>query len=146
VTYKKPRKAPRRTSGAENTRNRTYGRQWRAVRLRVLERDGYRCQIRGPRCTGGADVVDHVVDARVTGPVFDPENLRAACRSCNTWIAAQRRKRESRAERAPVVHVKDSPRTPCPHGRLSDGSSCPGTTTVPGHWSRWWFGGGRIGP
>jgi len=34
---------------------------WRRTRLLVLQRDGYRCQIRGPKCTGRATHVDHVL-------------------------------------------------------------------------------------
>ena len=32
----------------------------RAQRLRILQRDGYQCQLRYPGCAGHADEVDHV--------------------------------------------------------------------------------------
>jgi 5-methylcytosine-specific restriction endonuclease McrA len=56
---------------------------WTAVRKVVLARDGYRCQIRGPKCRGWARAVDHIVDWRDGGAVFGPANLRSACISCN---------------------------------------------------------------
>jgi 5-methylcytosine-specific restriction enzyme A len=57
--------------------------KWKAIRLAVLARDGYRCQIRGPRCTGFAQHVDHIVPWRAGGAWFDMRNLRAACPTCN---------------------------------------------------------------
>jgi 5-methylcytosine-specific restriction endonuclease McrA len=57
---------------------------WRVVRLVVLRRDSYQCQIRGPHCTHEATQVDHI-HARVEGgDCFDTANLRAACRPCNS--------------------------------------------------------------
>lgn len=53
------------------------------VRALVLERDGHRCQIRGPECLGVADTVDHIVPRALGGPLYDPANLRAACHVCN---------------------------------------------------------------
>lgn len=60
------------------------GHQWRLVRLRVLERDGWSCQIRGEGCLGRADTVDHIVPRAHGGPLLDPANLRAACHVCNS--------------------------------------------------------------
>ena len=59
-------------------------RQWRKVRLAVLERDGYACQIRGPECTRLATHVDHVIPA-LQAPYlqYDADNLRASCAKCN---------------------------------------------------------------
>jgi 5-methylcytosine-specific restriction endonuclease McrA len=54
------------------------------LRLEVLSRDGWRCQVRGERCQGMASVVDHIIPVRAGGPWWDMGNLRAACRSCNT--------------------------------------------------------------
>ena len=56
---------------------------YRRLRLAVLDRDGWLCQIHGPRCTRYATVVDHVVSRVDGGAVFDPSNMRAACRACN---------------------------------------------------------------
>jgi 5-methylcytosine-specific restriction protein A len=60
-----------------------YDYAWRRVRLTILRRDGYLCQIRGPRCTGEATEVDHIVPIIVGGARLDPANLRAACQACN---------------------------------------------------------------
>ena len=57
-------------------------RAWRKVRRQVLMRDGYRCQIRGPRCTYAATHVDHIRPL-ADGGSHDPANLRAACLNCN---------------------------------------------------------------
>lgn len=54
-----------------------------SVRIPVLERDGYRCQIRGPKCTVHANDVDHIVSRKDGGPLLDPNNMRAACAPCN---------------------------------------------------------------
>jgi 5-methylcytosine-specific restriction enzyme A len=59
------------------------GRQWRTLRLRILHRDGYQCQINGPGCTHTADQVDHIVRLSEGGAKYDPRNLRAACTHCN---------------------------------------------------------------
>jgi 5-methylcytosine-specific restriction protein A len=56
----------------------------------VLARDGYQCQIRGPKCRGWADTVDHVIARADGGSVFDPGNLRAASRVCNSGRFAER--------------------------------------------------------
>lgn len=56
---------------------------WKKVRVLVLERDGYRCQILASRCTHQATEVDHIVPIRSGGAMYDPRNLRAACRACN---------------------------------------------------------------
>lgn len=54
-----------------------------AVRIPVLERDGYRCQIRGRKCTVIATDVDHIVARKDGGALLDPNNMRAACVPCN---------------------------------------------------------------
>jgi 5-methylcytosine-specific restriction endonuclease McrA len=53
---------------------------WRALRLDILRAAKFRCQIQGPDCTGRATHVDHVVGR---GLSERPEDLRAACRTCN---------------------------------------------------------------
>jgi 5-methylcytosine-specific restriction endonuclease McrA len=49
----------------------------------ILARDSHACQIRGPRCTGVATQVDHVVALADGGAHLDPLNLRAACATCS---------------------------------------------------------------
>jgi 5-methylcytosine-specific restriction endonuclease McrA len=58
----------------------------------ILARDGNMCMIRGPRCTGVATQVDHVVSWRELPEEqwFVPELLRGACRSCNSQAGARR--------------------------------------------------------
>jgi 5-methylcytosine-specific restriction endonuclease McrA len=61
-----------------------YGAAWQRVRRAVLERDEFRCQLRRPGCTLDATEVDHIVSVADGGAWYDPENLRAACRWCNS--------------------------------------------------------------
>jgi 5-methylcytosine-specific restriction endonuclease McrA len=62
---------------------------WPKVRRMVLNRDGHRCQIQGPNCTGQANHVDHIVSPMIDGAWFDPTNLRASCPTCNLERAHQ---------------------------------------------------------
>jgi 5-methylcytosine-specific restriction endonuclease McrA len=52
------------------------------ARLGVLAAAGWRCQMRGPTCTGLATTVDHIVPL-INGGTHDATNLRAACQACN---------------------------------------------------------------
>lgn len=54
--------------------------QWRRLRLFILERDGYVCAIKGPKCTGLATTVDHLLGRAVSE---HPKDLRASCGPCN---------------------------------------------------------------
>jgi len=60
-----------------------YSGPWKKIRVKVLERDGYRCQIRAAGCTQNAEEVDHILPVSMGGEWFDEENLRAACARCN---------------------------------------------------------------
>jgi len=62
---------------------RVSGSTWRRLRPQIMERDGYMCQIRGPKCTTLATEVDHIIPWRAGGAMYDPDNLRAACSNCN---------------------------------------------------------------
>lgn len=68
--------------------------RWQRLRLEILERDGHRCQIRGPKCKKTATQVDHIVPVADGGPMFDPSNCRAACSWCNTWRAQRQKSRD----------------------------------------------------
>jgi 5-methylcytosine-specific restriction endonuclease McrA len=73
---------------ASDLRKRTHlgGRnaaRWQKVRLAVLERDGWTCQLRYEGCTGRAEEVDHIIPRQFGGPMFDPDNLRAVCATCH---------------------------------------------------------------
>ena len=68
---------------------------YRRLRLAVLDRDLWLCQIKGPTCTRYATEVDHVL-ARVDGGQNDPANLRASCKACNCRRGADRTNRRRR--------------------------------------------------
>jgi 5-methylcytosine-specific restriction endonuclease McrA len=54
----------------------------------VIERDGGVCQLSLPGCTFVATTADHVIP-RSLGGDSDPDNLRAACRPCNSRRGAR---------------------------------------------------------
>lgn len=60
-------------------------RQWKVLARKILQRDGYQCQIKTEGvCIGHATEVDKVVPAaRDVKLAYVPSNLRAACRPCN---------------------------------------------------------------
>lgn len=66
--------------------DRRYGSlRWKTLRLAILKRDGHRCQIRGHRCRGTANSVNHRIPASEAPELFfDPENLEASCGTCNS--------------------------------------------------------------
>lgn len=72
---------------------------WKALRLCVLERDAYRCQLVGPHCTGHATEVDHA------GHRDDhhPDRLRAACHACHARRTAQQSSASRAARRRRAV-------------------------------------------
>ena len=58
---------------------------WQKTRKAILQRDGYICQIRGPRCTGRADSVHHILPSSQRPDLFfASDNLQASCRTCNS--------------------------------------------------------------
>ena len=60
-----------------------YGDGWQVIRKRVLERDGYQCQLRyADICIGRASQVDHIVQPEAGGG-SDLANLRAVCVRCH---------------------------------------------------------------
>ncbi|RIT70423.1 HNH endonuclease [Mycobacteroides abscessus] len=56
--------------------------EWKQQRIKCLQRDERKCQIRGPRCTVIATEVDHVI-AVAFGGTDELENLQAACHNCH---------------------------------------------------------------
>jgi 5-methylcytosine-specific restriction endonuclease McrA len=73
--------------------------RWQRLRKAVLARDGGICTIQGPRCTGIATTVDHLLPSSAHPQLFwDPDNLRASCRACNygggARVAAANRRRQ----------------------------------------------------
>ncbi|WP_205124362.1 HNH endonuclease [Tsukamurella asaccharolytica] len=89
------------TSGGPS---RTSTPEHRARRRRVFARDGHRCKIRGPQCTGAADVLDHIVPIAEGGDETD-ENCQTACNPCHDAKsraeAARGRRRQARNARHP---------------------------------------------
>nr|WP_132120521.1 HNH endonuclease signature motif containing protein [Actinocrispum wychmicini] len=89
---------------------------WTALRLAVLKRDRFTCQIQGPDCTTHATEVDHLV----AGEDHRLENLRAVCSVCHGEKSAQegnrakarlRALRRRPADRHPGIRAqgKDTP-------------------------------------
>ncbi|MGK9270483.1 HNH endonuclease [Williamsia muralis] len=75
------------------------------MRLQVLERDNYTCQIHGRDCIGNATEVDHINNVAADGDPYDPSNLRASCEPCNAakgrHESAIRRRTDRRSARHP---------------------------------------------
>jgi 5-methylcytosine-specific restriction endonuclease McrA len=68
-----------------NVSDRRYGSlRWKRLRLAVLNRDNYLCQIQGANCRGTANSVNHRIPVSQGGAFFDPENLEASCTACNS--------------------------------------------------------------
>jgi hypothetical protein len=58
--------------------------RWQRLRKAVLYRDGYVCRVQGPRCTGYATSVHHLVPSSERADLFWAEsNLVASCSPCN---------------------------------------------------------------
>lgn len=76
---------------------------WRALRLKVFDRDGWVCRVQGPTCTIDAEDCDHIIPWDSGGSWFGfheqiehpDNNLRAACRACNSRRAMRVMKRPS---------------------------------------------------
>ncbi|MQB00506.1 MAG: hypothetical protein GEU78_09485 [Actinobacteria bacterium] len=68
------------------------------LRKIIFERDGFRCQIRGPHCSRAAADLDHILPRNRGGALCDPENLRASCVSCNRGRRHRRRLADSSRE------------------------------------------------
>lgn len=65
-----------------HSRHITRGPRWRALRMAVLERDGWACVDCGAR---GRLECDHVQPVRLRPDLaFDPDNLAARCPSCHS--------------------------------------------------------------
>lgn len=61
------------------------GRRAAEMTARVLERDGYRCQLRLSVCVGTATSADHIVPkSRAPELTWALSNLQAACGPCNS--------------------------------------------------------------
>jgi hypothetical protein len=73
--------------------------RWQRLRRAVLAHYGYICQLEGPRCTGYATTVHHLVPSSQAPQLFwEPSNLVAACRRCNygdgSRVASENRRQQ----------------------------------------------------
>ncbi|WP_168209578.1 HNH endonuclease [Mycobacterium helveticum] len=79
--------------------------EWRRLRLTILKRDRYRCQLDEPGCTGEADQVDKIINVADGGDPLDEHNLRAACAQCNARKAQREATKARNAwKRQPEPH------------------------------------------
>jgi 5-methylcytosine-specific restriction endonuclease McrA len=76
--------------------HKAYNGTWRKVRATILERDGHRCTIGMPGCTGLATQVDHIHPLAYGGAPYDADNLRGSCANCNAGRANKLRRKPSR--------------------------------------------------
>lgn len=60
----------------------TRGGRWKALRMAVLERDGFKCRSCGARGRLEVDHIEAVRDAPAKS--WEPENLQALCPPCHT--------------------------------------------------------------
>lgn len=78
---------------------------WPRIRLAVLERDGWICQIRGKHCLIRASEADHIIPISQGGAWLDPNNLRAACKPCNTGRVGHQHSRRWQGARTYITVV-----------------------------------------
>ena len=58
----------------------TNQRRWRAIRLRVLQRDGHRCV----KChKAGMLEIDHIIPVQFGGSWWDLAGLQCLCKNCH---------------------------------------------------------------
>lgn len=86
------------------------GRPWQRIRAYVLARDGYRCQLRGPRCLTWAPLraqagmpAGHAHHTRSRSEAGDdPRYIVAACGPCNIG-----RGNPGEYDPAPMIELED---------------------------------------
>ena len=83
-----------KTSPRTESSKRTGTSRWQALRVKVLQRDGHMCQVRGPRCLVHATDVDHVIPTHLGG-ADSIANAQSVCKPCHSDKTA----REARAAR-----------------------------------------------
>jgi hypothetical protein len=86
-----------------------YSGPWQRIRRTILERDNQLCQINGPGCTTTATQVDHIRPVHNGGAWYDPNNLRAACATCNNKRADNRPTEQWRTARTRIALVIGPP-------------------------------------
>jgi 5-methylcytosine-specific restriction protein A len=80
---------------------------WKQLRAKVMQRDEWTCQLRGPHCAVIATDVDHVVNV-ASGGSHDMSNLVAACTPCHRDKSQREAQAgRNRGKRRPLVHPSD---------------------------------------
>ena len=79
----------------------------RHIRVRILERDGWRCQLGLPGCEYHACQIDHIAGVAQLGYANDDDdNLRSVCSSCHRVRSnAQRDAAVRGSARRPGLHA-----------------------------------------
>ncbi len=122
-TGRSPISLPKTPVAADDRANRRkmdrrYGsRRWKAVRLRVLHRDLWRCYV--PDCPLPANVADHIDTVYPGMPdawFFDEANLRASCKRHNTarGVAARLERELNASGWRTLADVLPTTQTPMP--------------------------------
>ena len=112
----------------------------RFLRLRrgILSAAGHVCEICGE---AKATVVDHVVPLAHGGAAFDPDNLRAACRSCNARggaaITNYQRRQRSREPEPGTWNLEPGWDAGAVAGAGGAGGEWAAPTLVAGHGGEW---------
>ena len=83
-----------------------YRGKWQTVRKRILERDNHTCQIGLPGCTVHANTVDHITPVSWGGSWYDQDNLRAACKHCNSVLGTVAQKHAPRPADGPTAPIQ----------------------------------------
>ena len=86
-----------------------YSGPWQRLRVEILQRDNYLCQIHSKYCTFTATEVDHILPVSKGGAWFDPLNLRASCASCNNQRIDRKKTDGWRTARTRIVLVIGPP-------------------------------------
>ena len=96
------------TVARSESSHRTAQSPWRRLRQRVLKRDGWECQIRGPRCLGDATMVDHIIPVSMGG-TDDEDNAQAVCKPCHdSKTARERAALRPPRKRRTAIHPADA--------------------------------------
>ena len=80
--------------------------RWQRLRRIVLAHYGHVCQVNGPRCTGHATTVHHLVPSSQAPELFwEPSNLVASCKPCNYGDGARIAAANGRQTRARLEEI-----------------------------------------
>ena len=77
-------------------------RLWRRVRVKVFDRDGWRCQDCGK---AGALECDHIRAVKDGGAWYELDNLRTLCRGCHIARTARQNAKEHPERDAWLVYI-----------------------------------------